>query len=33
MFLINIRLKKMCNRATLENGRTLESVPNHHKTQ
>ena len=33
MFLTNIRLKKMCNRATLENGRTLESVPNQYKTQ
>ena len=28
MFLIDIRQKKMYNRATLENGRTLESILN-----
>ena len=33
MFLIDIRLKKMCNKAFLENGGTEESVPECYKIQ
>ena len=33
MFLIDIRLKKICNRAILENGGMLESVSNGYETQ
>ena len=33
MFLIDIRLKKMCNKAFLENGETEESVPDCYKIQ
>ena len=32
MFLINIRLQ-LCNKAILEDGGTLASVPNQYKTQ
>ena len=32
MFLIYIRLQKMCHKAILENGGTLESFPYQYKT-